>query len=345
MAHRTSDLYATTAKQAGRVVSVSDDGMVVEYEDGSKQGIQLGRRFGEAEGLTVPHEVVTDLKEGMKFKAGTPLAYNPGFFKRDFLNPNNVVYKAGFLANTVLLESPLTLEDASAISARLSAPLTTKISKTRTIVVNFDQTIHRLVKPGQSLGSEDILCVIEDALTHNNALFDEESLDTLRIQSAQTPQAKFKGVVERIEVYYHGDLDDMSESLRKIAQESDRQFAKRLRAAGKKVFTGQIDESYRVEGNPLALDTAAIKIYLTTEIGAGNGDKIVIANQMKSVISKVLEHDWKTEDGQLIDIVFGAKSIGDRIVRSPYLISTTSTLLKAIGDQAVEIYRGKRKSR
>lgn len=342
IAHRTSDLYASTAKQDGRVVSVDKHGLIVEFADGSKKGIELGRRYGAAEGLTIPHEVISELKEGDEFKAGDVLAYNPGFFKRDVLNPKNVIWKVGLLVRTVLLESTQTLEDSSSISKRVAEQLTTSITKQRTIVVNFDQSIHKLVKPGQAVGSEDILCIIEDALTRDNALFDQESLDTLKVLSAHAPQAKFKGVVERIEVYYHGDVEDMSPSLQAIVEASDRDLVRRAKSAGKKAFTGQVDEGYRVEGNPLALDTAAIQIYLTAEVPAGVGDKGVFANQMKTVIGKVIENDWKTESGQVIDAVFGAKSIADRIVTSPYVIGTTTSLLEVIGKKAVAIYRGKK---
>lgn len=340
VAHRTSDLYATTAKQDGRVVSVSKDGILVEFKDGTKKGIQTGRRYGQAEGLTIPHEVVTELEAGDEFKAGDILAYNSGFFKRDMLNPKQVVLKSGLLARTVLMESAITLEDSSAISKRISEQLTTSITKVKTIVVRFDQTIHQLVKPGQGVGSEDILCVIEDAITYDNQLFDKDSLDTLKILSANSPQAGFKGVVERVEVYYHGDLEDMSPSMRELATASDRELMRRHRAIGGKGFTGQVDEGFRVDGTPLSLDTIAIQVYITADVGMGVGDKGVFANQMKTVIGKVLEGEWRTESGLSIDAVFGAKSIGDRIVTSPYVIGTTTSLLQWIGQNAATIYQG-----
>lgn len=48
-----------------------------------------------------------------------------------------------------------------------------------------------------------------------------------------------------------------------------------------------------------------------------------------------------TESGEIIDAVFGGKSVDDRIVNSPAIIGTTNTLLKVISKKAVEIYRGK----
>lgn len=60
---------------------------------------------------------------------------------------------------------------------------------------------------------------------------------------------------------------------------------------------------------------------------------------MKTVFSEVLPHEIRTESGEIIDAIFGQKSIADRIVLSPELIGTTNTLLDVIGKRASEIYR------
>lgn len=332
-------MFALTAKKPGKVISVDDAGIVVEYDDGEKKGYELGRRFGHAAGLTIPHNVISQMKVGQKFKEGDLICYNDDFFEPDILNPSNVIWKGGIMVKTVLLESTQTLEDSSAISERVAGLLTTKMTKVKHIVVTFDQSIRKLVKSGDQVESEDILCIIEDAVTANSGLFDEESMDTLRVLSSQTPQAKVKGVVERVEVFYHGDKEDMSESLRALANASDREMAKRNRSAGKKPFTGSVDEGFRVEGEPLALDTVAITVYITADVPAGVGDKGVFCNQMKTVFGEVMTGEVMTESGKIIDAIFGQKSIADRIVLSPDVIGTTATLLDVIGKKAVELYR------
>ena len=60
---------------------------------------------------------------------------------------------------------------------------------------------------------------------------------------------------------------------------------------------------------------------------------------MKTVFGDVFEKDIVSESGVKIDAIFGAKSIADRIVNSPFLIGTTTTLLKIIGQRAVRIYK------
>ncbi|WP_144106711.1 hypothetical protein [Paraburkholderia sp. BCC1886] len=338
IAHRTSDLFALTAKKPGKVISVTPEGMQVQYDDGQIQGIELGRRYGNAAGLIVPHQVNPAVRVGQVFRPGELLCYNEGFFERDVLNPRGVVWKAGITVKTVFMEATVTLEDSSAISKEVAELLSTKTTKMRTIVVNFDQEIHKVRKTGERVGAEDILCVIEDAVTAGNRLFDEESLDTLRVLSAQTPQAKTKGQIERIDVFYHGDLEDMSDSLRKLAAASDVAMIRRSRAAGKRGYNGSVDEAFRVEGNPLQPDTAAIQFYVTTDVAAGVGDKGVFGNQLKTVFGAVMERDLRTESGLKVDAVFGAKSVADRIVSSPEVIATTNTLLDVIAAKAVALY-------
>ena len=336
--HRTGDLFCTTARQDGKVISISDEGIIVEYADGTRKGIELGRRYGAAGGLTIPHSVVTGLQVGEKFKAGDVLAFNDGFFEKDLLNPSNVVMKAGVLTNVVLMEAPVTLEDSSAISKETAELLRTKMTKIKTVVVDFKQHIHRMVKPGADLTEGDILCIIEDAITSDNKLFDEESLETLKVMGSQAPTSCFTGKLERMEIFYHGDKEDMSASLRQLADYSDRQLGKRLTSSGKKRFSGSVDEGFRADGNPLLLDTACIKFYITADVPAGVGDKGVFANQMKTVFGEVLPMDVKTETGMKIGAIFGQKSIDDRIVNSPELIGTTTVLLELIGKKAADIY-------
>jgi hypothetical protein len=339
LAQRTGDLFAQAARFDGKVISKKSNAIVVQYEDGSTKSVELGRRYGAAAGLTIAHNVTTDMKEGEFFKKGDIIAYNDGFFEKDIFNPKNVVWKMGVTAKTVLYESTETHEDASSISKRLAEKLTTKVTKIKTVVVSFDQDVKNILQPGNVVEHRTILCTIEDAVTSNAGLFDEKTLDTLKLFSNQTPTAKTKGVLERIEVYYHGEKEDMSPSLRALSDTSDKMFASKQRALGKQVFTGSVDEGFRIDGDPLQMDTLAIRFYMTNDVPAGVGDKGVFTNQMKTVFSKVMDYEMKTESGAVIDAVFGQKSIDDRIVNSALSIGTTNTLLSVIGKKAVEIYK------
>ena len=340
IAHRLDEPYAYTAKHKGVVSSVNNTGIVVDYENGERQGFNLGRSFGNAQGLTVAHNVVTPLKEKDTFEVGDPIIYNDGFFEPDFFNPKQLCWKNAINCRTVLWEASATHEDSSSISSKLADRLSTKITKVKIIILKFDQAISGLVTPGTHVSADSILCTIQDQFTANSKLFDEKSLDTLRLISAQTPRASTKGVVERIEVYYHGEKEDMSDSILEIATASDKNIRSRAVSAAKPVYTGQVDSGFRIDGTPLNLDTLAIKVYITHDTEAGVGDKFVFSNQLKSVCGDRMESEMYSDDGKEIDAQFGAKSLEARIVNSPFIIGTTATLLKIIGANAAKIYRG-----
>ena len=336
--HRTSDLYCVTAKKKGKVLSKTDVGIVVEYEDGERVGVELGRRYGAAAGLIIPHEIVSMLKAEDVLAVGDVIAYNTGFFEPDIFNPKQVVFKMSMSAKTVLMESAGTLEDSSEISADLARRLTTKSTKVRAITVPFSANIYRMVQAGDRVEYESILCLIEDAVSAGSNLLDKESLDTLRVLGQQHPTAKLRGLVERIEVYYNGDPEDMSESLQTLALASDKALAKRHKSSGRTAFTGSVTSNFRIDNQPLLMDTAVIKVYITADVPAGVGDKGVFANQLKTVFGRVF-NGVETESGVKIDAIFGAKSVDDRIVTSPFTIGTTTTLLNLIARKMVEAYR------
>lgn len=340
LAARVDESFAATAAKKGKVRSVSANGIIVEYEDGKSQGFSIGRRFGNAGGTTFPHDLVTSYKEGDTFEAGDVLVYHKGFFKPDRFDPKIVRWMNGTTATVALLESNQTHEDACAISADFAARTSTRITKIKHITVAFDQEVRDLVKIGDSVEHHNELCKLEDNITSSAKLFSEETLNTLRSLSGKAPTAKISGTVDDIVVYYHGDIQDMSESLRTLVQESDKRLRKKLSQSGKPVHSGSVDEGYRIDGEPLLLDMVDIVVYITHEVPQNVADKAVFAHQLKTETSEVYSYPVRAADGTKIDAIFGGKSVFDRIVGSAFEIGTTTTLLKLLGRKAAAMYKG-----
>lgn len=336
--HRASELFAVTAKQKGKVLEVTDHGITVQYEDGTTKGYPLGRQYGENAGMTIPHTLVTNLKAGTKILEGDAITFNKGFFKPDTLNPRQVVWCNGTYAHFALCEPADVIEDASVISQELADMLMTEQTKQRTIIVSFKQAIARLIKVGEAVKYDDVLCIIQDEITSGLDLYDEADIDSLKALGSQAPKAKYDGVIERIEVFYRGDKEDMSESIKKIVSASDREIAHRRKSSGKKVVTGEVDEGFKVKGNSIPLDSVAIRIYITGPEPAGVGDKIVLVNQLKSIIGKVIKEPMKAEDGTKILGRFSYTSIARRIVNSPDIVGTTTAILMKGAELVVAAY-------
>lgn len=272
VATRANAKFASMAEQDGVVEEITKNGIKVKYKDGTADAFPLGRTYGNSGGLMLPHDLVTDLKKGDKIKFGDILTYNPKFFVPDVFNKGQVVYKQAAICRTAFIDDIDTLEDGSAISQGMANKLTTQTSEVRTVRVRFDQHVHDLLEVGEHVDLETILCTIEDPETAENPLFDEVASDILSRISAQTPRAKTTGVISRIEVFYHGDYEEMSSRLKTIADKSNAERKRRSKAIGQPSFTGQVDTSFRVEGNALDPDTVAIQFTIDHNVDAGVGD-------------------------------------------------------------------------
>lgn len=338
IAHRTGPTQANVAEAAGKVVALEPTYVTIEYgsgKDAYKKSYKLGRQFGRHEGSTFPHTLVTRLKLGQKVAPSDVINYNENFFEPDLFNPTQVNWKAGGMANVVLLEGTDTLEDSSAISKALAEKLRAPLTKTRYISLRFDQAVHGLIKEGDTVSPETILCTIEDSLTANNEVFDDESLETLKSISAQVPKAKAGGVIDKIEVFYNGDKEDMSESIRAVANMGDK-ARKREAAQSPETMaeTGKVDSSLRLDGKPVELGMLVIRVYITQRVPAVGGDKAVFANQMKSTFRRVLAGKNRTVSGVELDAIFGKESIDARVVLSVYKIGTTNAICRLISEHA-----------
>lgn len=340
LAHRTNELFAKTARTNGKVTAKSNRVITVTYEDGEVVQYEIGRRFGTWSGNVLPHDLATTLNEGDEVKQGTPIVYNKQYFTPDTLDKNQVIYKAGVLARIVLWEGVDTLEDSSAISPKLASKLTTESTEIRCIKVPFDLEVKNLLKAGTKVEPESILCRLHIVTGGNTDIFDDESLEVLDNISSSAPKAKMTGVIDKIEVLYAGDLDDMSATLRELAETSDSEIRRFNKQLGRRATDGYVEEGFRVGGQPIEANTALIKVYITGDVAMGVGDKAVFAHQMKSVVCRVMNGVYTSEDGWEIDAIFGYTSLCNRVVTSAEKIGTIGTLSVLMGKRFVRKYRG-----
>lgn len=273
IAHRVDGIFANVAPQPGKVAKVTSSAITVSYKDGTNQSYPLGREFGISVGTVIPHQLTTDYKEGDTIKQGDVVTYNSGYFEPSVYTNGQVAWKPGLIARTAIMESSYTIEDSSAISMELADRLSVSVSDKKPITVRFDQTISSMIKVGDAVELDTPLCIIEDDYIAKGNLFSDMSEEQLRYLQAEIPRAGVVGVVEKIEVFYHGDTDEMSESLRALALASDRRRRTAAKELGTDYTSGKVDQSLRIKGQGLELNHAVIFVYITYREGMGIGDK------------------------------------------------------------------------
>lgn len=342
LAHRTSDLFASTAKDAGVISEYKEDRYIkVLYKNGTEVKIPLGVDYGTVTGTTVPHHRISDFRKGDKVKLGDVITYHKGFFQPDPLDPGQVLWKMGVIAKTAFIERPNTYEDSCEINMSLADKFVSPMTNIRDVLVDFRSGIRNLAQIGDTLDSESILCILEDEVTRSNDMFDEESLQTLTILGGNAPRSENAGRLDKIEVFYHGDIEDMSADLAAIVNASDSRLKRRLRDKGMTPLPGRVDDTLRIGKEPLDVDTAVMRFYITEDLSAGEGDKGVLANQMKTIISNVFTGDNTTESGAELDLLFSYMSVANRMVESCKIMGTTISLLKVMSRLVFEYHNEK----
>lgn len=335
---RTSKLFSTVAEEDGVVVSVTPEGIVVKYASGRIDGIELGLLYGRAEGTTYPHQLKTTLSTGDKFKRGETLAYNTNFFEPSYNDPDKITFKMSRCVNVAYMEKQNTHEDSSAISQAISDLFRTEVIKVKSFVVEFKQNVYTTLKSGDDLLPSDVLLIIEDAITSSHDQFSSTSLETLKRLGNLAPTANVIGRVDKIEVFYHGEKQDMTMTLKKLADQSDQYLSRLKKASNQTVVSGKVTDEYRVSGKPLQPDHAEVRIYISVPASTGVGDKVIFGHQMKSTIAEVIPGEMITEDGQTVDAIFSYRSAAARGVHSPLIMGTTITLLDVLAKRAIDAY-------
>ncbi|AFQ96706.1 RNA polymerase beta subunit [Erwinia phage phiEaH2] len=342
VAHRTSVKHARVIDKAGKITGISDDHIEITYEDGEKEAFPLGRWFGAHEGTYYPHTLVTRWKAGDKLPAGTVITYNDQHFEVDIYDPTQVSWKNGILATVALPEGEEVIEDSNAISERFASKAQSDVTKLKEVTITFTQNLLEIGKEGDHVDVDSILCTFTDNLTGDMSGFSKEAAATLQDLSSFAPRAGVRGHIDKIEVVYHGETEDMTPSLAELVRKYDRIRRKAALAVNRDDPTdGRVTGDYRVEGVPLAYNSLCVRFYITHRVDMAAADKMVIANQLKTTVQEVMRGVNRTESGDDIDILFGRDSVDARIVGSIQRIGTANAVGERAGILIGDILDGK----
>ncbi|UPT53970.1 putative RNA polymerase beta subunit [Vibrio phage phiKT1019] len=340
LAHRTSELYSKPAKQDGKVLEVTSEGMRVEYADGTIDTYPLGIKLGDAAGEVHRHNRVTDLSAGDTFKQGEILGWDEVYFQRDMVNPRQVVWKCGVMTRIALIENQFTFEDSIEISKEFAEETKTAYILGNEFKLEFNQGLKMHVDIGDEVDYDTILCDIEDASLVGVDEDPEDALGVLDRMGTRQVKSNHHGKVVKIEVRYNGDLENMSEPVRKFVAKHDRIRKRNAAITGDGVTTGNVAGA-RGMRESLEPNQVSIEVFVEEFIETSTVDKFVIGNQMKGTVGNIFPNQYYTKDGRKIHVLFSFKSLFNRMVLSLRDKLVTNELAVHGQQQMIDIYRGK----
>lgn len=332
---KCNDKFCISAEDNGTVISVGKDNIVVNYEKLGKKKYDFHNWTSKEEtGTCYEHILVPNLQPNEKFVKDDTLVYNKTYFSPCIFYPRRVIYKQGEMVNTVLAENLETFEDSVAMSSTITKRLSAKIVKVLDVILDFEDNIELLANVNDTIKAGDILLTSYTGFIDKDQI-DKETLKLLTDLNRKNIKSKVNGTISKIEVRYHGDISNMSKTIKNLVKISDEDSLKRTG------YTGKVDGSYSVKGSRLQENTIHIKYYINTSDDMGIGDKAVLCNQCKFTVGEVYENPITTEDGTPVEMMFAARGIAARIVNSAFLVSTTSMVLEKLTEKALDIYFSK----
>ncbi len=328
IAYRVGKEFTFMAQQDGIVTKITDKSIEVEYKDKTKEEGILGDWSTRPEsGKAFKNTVKTDLKENDRFRKGDAIAYNTAFFQKDYLFKNRLVYKMATYANVGLTEEEITKDDSSVVSKAMYSKLVTQIYYAQGFIFKATDILIDIPKENAKLKPDSYLYTImnnnlsEDVQLSSNVI---ESLQEIKNNSAVSGK---EGTLDFVEIYYNAFIDELSDTFKDLLKNK-----KLVRKAE------QVSNQYSVDGRPLAKGEVHMVFYIASKQEAGGGEKVVLANQLKSIVGDVIPYQMISKGGIDLDMLFSKLSVENRVVNSAYIMGTANLLLDLEAKELLKIW-------
>lgn len=334
--------FSAVAEQEGTITSLTENNLTITYKDGTTKSFTIGDTYGEIEGVSYLHKLITDLKVGSKVKKGQSLYWHKDFFEKDPLFPEHLVFKTSKVVTVGFELSSATYEDSSAVSHKLFDDVTTTVLQERRFMLDFDSIIENMVSPGDEVGPNTTLFINREETVGANNL-SENTLTLLESLAAHSPRAKYKGKISHFEIKYNGDISDMHPSIQKLARQLDKELYAKTKGTSYEAKNNRVSGEYTSKGQKLNLDSFELKVFIEVKLGLGVGDKLVLANQAKTVIGEVYPYTMTAlESGEEVMLKFSYFGFLNRMIGSPELMGTSNRLIRLFMKKTMTEYLSKR---
>lgn len=217
--------FVVNADEDGEIVKVDPDLKLViaKYKSGKVRAISTDTNIVKngGGGFYLNNQLVTDLKEGDKFKKDDVLAYHKNFFTNS--KYNNCRANLGTLARVAIMSAYATYEDATFISESLSERCGTRITECKQAVIGKNSNVLHLAKEGEHVRVGDTLVAFDTSYDDNDlnvllaSLGDDDDLKSMVTEgSRNTIKSKYGGKIIKIKMYSTVEMEELSPSLQKI---------------------------------------------------------------------------------------------------------------------------------
>ena len=345
----SSDMFAFKAKKDGKILEITDQYMLVEYKDGTRDYIDLSEQTKKNSdgGFYITLKLTTDKAVGKSFKAGEVLAWDNKSFSNK-IGIKQLSYNIGSLVKVAILSSDDCFEDSGVCSEWLTETMASDIVLMKSVMLSAQTNVLSIIKKGASVKEGDPILIFQNA-------FDDEDanilLKNLSVEDGDITtigrnviKSKVTGTICDIKIYRTCELKDMSESLRSIVSKRENEIKKLKKIAGDntEVQFDSVGKLKPIGKMKNAEDCVLIEIYMKYHDKMSVGDKIVNSASNKNILMNIYKDDdapyTDFRPNEQIDIIGSASSIDGRIITSPFYNGSLNKLMIELQRKCCEIY-------
>lgn len=356
MPYISSDTFSYKAKMNGIVTEITDEYMIVDYKTGN-DGVSKYEMISLKEevkknsdgGFFITLKLGTDLRVGDKFKRGDIIAYDHSSYSKTSGENDNLSYNVGVLAKVAILNTDEGFEDSTSVSDWLSESMATDVVVEKDKDISKNTNVYSIAKVGQEIQEGDPLIIFQNSFDEKDAnlllknITDSEYVSDLgRIKL----KSKYTGVIQDIKIYRTCEIEDMSDSLKKIVTEYESRIKAEKKMYKKFNMEGEnlLDPDYKMQPTGIMknnTDGVKIVFYIKYNDKLSVGDKVVAQSANKGVIKNIfpkgLEPFSEYRSGEPIHALFAARSFNARMVTSVWVSGAINKCMIELDRQVKEI--------
>ena len=351
MPYLTSNMFAHKAKKKGKVSTITDDYMLVDYNDGTKEFVSLAPQTMKNSdgGFYITLKLKTDLKVGQSVNTDTILAYDEkSFSNRIGSTDAQLSYNLGCLAKVAIITAEDGYEDSGVCSEWLSDAMAADIVVMKSVDLSPQTNVLYIAKKGQKVDEGEPVLIFQNSYDEEDANLllknlNSEDGDISEI-GRRVVKSKVTGIISDIKIYRTCDIEEMSDSLKKIVTSHEnkiKSIEKISKQASNEVHfdsTGKLPQSGKLKNS----EGVYIEIYMQYHDRLGVGDKLACLNANKVVLRDVYSNEdapyGEFRPDEKIDVITSASSIDGRMVTSIIKLGALDKVMIELWRSVQEIY-------
>lgn len=326
----STDKFAYKAKKDGKITEINDSYILVTYDDNTKDYINLEETIEKNSdgGYYVPLKLdaMDKLKVGSKIKKNQILAYDKHSYSNSLGESDNLAYNIGKLAKVAVVNTDEGFEDSGIISESMAKKLATRINLKFDVTLDKDTNIISIAKVGDHIECRDSLLVYQTPFEDEdtNALLKSLAQDDVSELGKRKVVSEVTGTLKAIKIFRTVELDELSDSLRKIVSDYEKPLIQREKIYKQNnLDISQIPAHYVLPPTgklKKAVDAVVIEFYVEYLDTVGIGDKVVYFSANKAVEKSIIplgkEPYTDFRPNEKIDAFVSEVSIDKRMVTS-----------------------------